>query len=343
MKATEDSKPDSKAQKDAAPKSRVRSASLLGVLAALGCETLFGLSYLFTKSATNAHATELALLAWRFIFAAAFMLLLVALRVIRLELRGKRLGPLLLISLFSPVAYFVGETFGISHTTASETGIILGACPVVTLIAAALILRIKPKLRELFGIFIAVAGVVVATVAKGIEASFNVFGYAMLALAAVSYALYVVYVVRARAFSAWEKTFVLDLVGVLTFVTLAVVEAVSLGAAGRGEIGGSGTPVTNLVTLFALPFNHPGFTVAAAYQGVGCSVVAYFLSIVAIAKIGANRTASFVGFATVVSVVAAVIFLGESITWLQVFGAVVIVAGVYIANINRERGKNPSA
>ncbi len=49
---------------------------LLGCLSALGCETLFGLSYLFTKHIT-ADVTVLALLSWRFFSGAVIFSLLV--------------------------------------------------------------------------------------------------------------------------------------------------------------------------------------------------------------------------------------------------------------------------
>ena len=39
---------------------------LTGCLCALGCESLYGLSYVFTKLATSAGAVGSALLAWRF-------------------------------------------------------------------------------------------------------------------------------------------------------------------------------------------------------------------------------------------------------------------------------------
>ncbi|MDY2941698.1 MAG: DMT family transporter, partial [Varibaculum sp.] len=52
-------------------------------------------------------------------------------------------------------------------------------------------------------------------------------------------------------------------------------------------------------------------------------------------KLGANRTASFVGFSTVVSIIAAVIFLDETFTPLQALGTLVIMGGVYIANMSR--------
>lgn len=52
----------------------------------------------------------------------------------------------------------------------------------------------------------------------------------------------------------------------------------------------------------------------------------------AIASIGVNRTASFIGISTVVSIVAGITLLGESFSLWQTAGVVVVLAGVYIAN-----------
>ena len=60
----------------------------VGILCAIGCETLYGLSYIFTKQAT-ACASELVLLGWRFFLAALVMSLCVLLGFIKVILKGK--------------------------------------------------------------------------------------------------------------------------------------------------------------------------------------------------------------------------------------------------------------
>ena len=65
---------------------------------------------------------------------------------------------------------------------------------------------------------------------------------------------------------------------------------------------------------------------------VGCSVAAFFLSNAAIAKIGVNKTSSFIGVSTIVSILAGALALGEPLHIGQIVGAAVIVAGVYTAN-----------
>ena len=120
-----------------------RKSSTVGILCAIGCETLYGLSYIFTKQAT-ACASELALLGWRFFLAVLVMSFCVLLGFIKVNLKGKPLKPLLLVALCSPCIYFIAETIGISHTTASESGVFLACIPVASLIASTLILKKSP-------------------------------------------------------------------------------------------------------------------------------------------------------------------------------------------------------
>ena len=79
--------------------------------------------------------------------------------------------------------------------------------------------------------------------------------------------------------------------------------------------------------------NLTAFLSAVIYQGIGCSIIAFYLSNISIAYIGVNRNASFMGIATLVSIFAGVLILGETFSLLQGIGAVLILTGVYTANI----------
>ncbi|PNY18410.1 DMT family transporter [Streptococcus parauberis] len=285
---------------------------IIGSLCAIGCEILFGLSYLFTKEAGQT-ASALALLGWRFLVAALFLLILFVIGLIRVNFKGKSIKYVLLAAIFSPVLYFLGETLGINLTTASESGAFLASIPVMALIAATLILKEKPSKHQIVGIAITVSGVLLSVMAVGMSASFSVLGYAMLFLAVLSYALYCVYVDKASHFTGVELTVVMILLGFLVFASLAIGEAIVH---------------QNLSQLIILPFENKTFALAILYQGIGCSVLAFFLSNVAIAKIGVNRTASFIGVSTAVAIVFGVLILGESFTGLQIFGVLAIMIGV---------------
>lgn len=297
-----------------------RKNILLGCLCAVGCETLFGLSYICTKEAAYA-ASALSLLGWRFFIAAVVMAWCAASGWVTIRLNGKPLKPLLGAAACNPVVYFVAETVGIRWTTASESGAFLACIPAVSLLASTILLHKSPRRHQVVGIAVTLAGVLTAVLAVGASASFSAAGYAVLTGAVISYALYSVYVEKSAAYTGEEITAAMLAAGAVVFIPLALIEGWYTGT---------------LAHVLLLPLTYPAFLAAALYQGVGCSVLAFFLSNKAIASIGVNRTASFIGISTVVSIAAGITLLDESFSWLQGIGVVVILAGVYIANRERE-------
>jgi len=301
----------------------LRSAFFTGCLCACGCEILHGMSYAFTKQSTNT-AGVFSVLGWRFLLGAAIMTAGIALGVVKVHYRGKPLRPLLYVVLLCPVLYFLGETLGISRTTSTECGVFVACIPVISLIASALILKKRPTGLQVTGIVITLAGMLICVAAAGMTASFSPTGYLFLTLAVVSYSLYFVYVDRANVYTGAEITYAMQLAGAGLFIALAAAEAVKKGS------------IAELVTL---PLRDRPFLIAVLYLGIGCTVIAVWLSNLAIAKLGVNRAASFIGVATLVSVLTGTIMLRESFTLAQVVGAVLIVLGVYLANVRHKPHK----
>ena len=199
-----------------------------GGLCALGCEVLYGLSYLFTKRTADA-ASALALLGWRFIVALAVMSLCVALGLVKIRLRGRRLWPLLRVALFCPCLYFIGETVGIRETTVTESGVFLACVPALSLLASAVILKKKPTRRQVVGISITFLGVMTTVIAVGISSSLSPMGYAALMLAVAAYALYSVFVDLASDYTGAEITYAMLLSGAAFYGLLALGEAAAHG------------------------------------------------------------------------------------------------------------------
>lgn len=300
---------------------KIKSYNLItGCFCALGCETIFGLSYIFTKTGTEA-ASAFALLGWRFFIAIVILSICVLLGFVKIELKGKLLKPLFIVALLNPFIYFIGETIGISNTTASESGVFLACIPVVSLVASTFILKRKPAKIQIIGILITLIGVMITVFAVGASSSLSIIGYVFLFMAVISYALYSVFVEKATDYTGIEITYIMILIGTIVFGTLAICEALIQG---------------NLVELVILPFKESSFAIAVLYQGIGSSIIAFFLSNVAISKIGVNRTSSFIGVATVVSIIAGAVLLKETFTIYQIIGAVVIIIGVYTANVKKD-------
>lgn len=292
---------------------------VLGISSAIGCEIIYGMSFVFSKQATNI-ASPFTLLGWRFLLAFVVMNILVGMGIIKLNFRDKKIYPLVKIALFFPVIYFIGETFGVRETTAAESGVALAGIPIAALVASTIMQGKKPTKFELSGILLTFLGVIITVLAVGSSSSFSLVGYLFLLMGVISCAIYCVLVEKAKNFSSGEITYIMLLFGAVVFSMLAL---------------GEGFLSDNIGEILTLPFNEFNFSLAIIYQGIGCSIIAFILSNLAISIIGTNRMVSFVGVATIVSIFAAFFILGEPFTILQGVGAIIIILGVYIANIKK--------
>ena len=227
-----------------------------------------------------------------------------------------------MVVFFCPCLYFAFETLGISNTSASESGVFLACIPVSALIASFLILNKKPNPMQVGGIFITFAGVILTVLSLSVSSSFSVPGYVFLFTAVISYALYTVFVEKASTYKGSEITYVMLGSGAIVFFVILFI---------------NGLYNNNITYVLTLPFKEIKYLYAVLFLGVFSSILAFFLSNIAIAKIGVNKTASFIGISTIVSIIAGNIFLEESFTVYQIAGAIIIVMGVYLANKNNSK------
>ena len=107
----------------------MKNKTTIATLAALAGYSIFGFSFLFSKTALNL-TTPFVLLAVRFLAAFLLLNILVLVGVIKLDLKGKPIKMLLVLGLVQPVLYFICESYGIAMTTASFSGVMIGLVPV---------------------------------------------------------------------------------------------------------------------------------------------------------------------------------------------------------------------
>lgn len=237
---------------------------------------------------------------------------------ININIKKKHFSSLLKIAALQPIAYFTCETFGIQMTTASESGSIIACIPIASLVASILFLQKKPTRFQTSGICLTVVGVIVCVTAKGFESSFSGIGYIMLCMAVLSYSLYCVSAEKADKTTSIEKTYVMIACGACFFATMAIAKSIAAGT---------------VVDLLMLPFQNTVFLFSIVYLGIVSSVISFVLFNISISSIGTNKASSFVGISTAVSVLAGVFILDEKFSAMQCYGTLIILLGVYIANM----------
>jgi drug/metabolite transporter (DMT)-like permease len=87
--------------------------------------------------------------------------------------------------------------------------------------------------------------------------------------------------------------------------------------------------------LFQTPLQMPGFTVWAhvLFLGIFCSALGYWFYSLALKDLGVGTATIFINFIPVISAIGGFFVLGERMLPLQWFGAVLVLAGVYLTMI----------
>lgn len=293
------------------------------MLAAGAAYSIFGLSYLFSKTALNV-ADPMILLSLRFAVTFLILNLLVLFRVAKLDLKGKSLLGPLLVGLLQPVLYFILENYGLKYTTTSFTGITSSISPIFTALLGVLLLREKPNGKQWLCVFLSIAGVLMVSLGAT-DGTNTLAGCLCLLGAYLSGAFYSILIRKlSKTYSAFELTYVMFTVGFVSFLGLAFLTH-----------GGNTLPV--MVSALA----QPPFLLSILYLGGAASVGAYLLSNYALARLPVTRATIFNSLATVVSVLSGILLMKDPFSWVSGVAFVLILAGVFGVNYFADRPKEP--
>ncbi|MFT0802681.1 DMT family transporter [Bacillus swezeyi] len=282
-------------------------------LAALLYAFIIGFSFFFIKLALTT-AGPVDILAHRFTIAFLAALFPLLFGWVNIRLRFKDVLVILPLALFYPVMFFAFQVFGLVYTSSSEAGIIQAAIPIFTMILASYVLKERFTKRQFFFTVLSAAGVACIFFMKNADAGgSDLRGAALILLSALSSAGYSVLARKmTRSFSSLEITYVTICAGFLFFNGIAGVEHMANGT----------------LTGFFTPYTDPVFLLAILYLGVLSSLATSFLSNYALSKIEAAKISMFNHLATLVTILAGILWLGETLEWFHFIGSVMIITGI---------------
>ena len=289
---------------------RKNSVVLRAALASIVCHFCWGLSFMASRTALNG-AHVFVLLSHRFLI--SFLLLhLFPRQIAGLKQAKRAFLPLLALGLAQPAVYFLGEQFGILHSTTGFSGVMIAMIPVVTTLAAAPILKERPSWGQLGFSLLSVGGVIGVGLMTGSSGRLDGIGVAALVTAVIAAAAYTL---LARGLSKttapFARTYAMLAVGALVFTTLALIQC-------RGDL-----------SAYLRPFRERSYLLSVGYLSVFCSILCFFLSNYAISKLPVARETVFANLTTAVSVFAGVLFLHEPFSWLTAVCVAVILIGIW--------------
>jgi len=170
----------------------------------------------------------------------------------------------LLLALFQPGLYFMGETWGVKWTSASEAGRVIALVPVALATMAAYFLKEKLNSKQILSIVASVLGVLVIVSAQGkIQFGEHLWGILALLVAVLVAGAYTILARHSSTkFTPLEITFVMMWAGTIIFNVLGVGQSVFEGT----------------FMAYLRPLHSSSVLWAILYLGAISSVVAFFLS-----------------------------------------------------------------
>lgn len=280
-----------------------------GVYLKLVLTTLFWAAVFHVAKYAVALMSPLYLGAWRFVAAAIVLVPLVAFRE-GWSMHGLRRNALALLamSFVGVFGFNVSLFYGLRLTSAVNGALIMAFNPALTVVLSALLNRESISARQVTGLLLGLFGVIVV-VSKGswhtlAAMSFSV-GDLLVLLGSLGWAIY----------SVIPKRFVHGL------STMQVTgSTIAGGATLMAVMAAFATP--DFLALPSLPI-----AAAIAFMGLFGSVLAYLWWNQGVQKIGASSVAVFINLVPIFAALIGLL-LGQSISWAQICGAALVIAGV---------------
>lgn len=286
---------------------------LLPILASIIYAVIFGLSFMFAKIGLETM-NVIELIAYRFLIASIVLTGMKQFKIIKIDLKGKNLKPVILTAILQPVLYFLFEVKGIDLTTTSESSLVLSLIPIFVAIFAWAFLGERLLKSQVGFILLSVSGVVLINIMKDKTAtSGNFLGVFLLFMAVLSAALYNISSKKASVdFKPFEITYVMMWVGAISFNSILFVMKLY-----NGTLNQYFTPIFSLNSLISL-----------SYLAILSSILAFFLVNYSISKLPVYQSAIFGNISTVVAILVGVVVLKEDFGKYDIIGAIMIVTGI---------------
>ncbi|ANW96693.1 permease [Wenyingzhuangia fucanilytica] len=290
------------------------SENTVGVLVALLAVFLFSSKAVIVKLIYEFEVPTVHVLLMRMLLALPFYVGMLVFNKKEKKVGLERKHYLWLL-LFGVIGYYIASFFdfyGLKFLSASLERIILFVYPTLVVILGALFLKTKITKQQVWAIVITYFGVIL-TFASELQINHNdhlFLGAGLIFMSALTYASYLVG-------SGW----LIPKFGTVRFTSIAMI------------IACSSVIVHYLITDRQSFLNYP--SQVYWYQlimAVFCTVLPSYLVSYAIQKLGASKFAIIGSIGPVFTILLATIVLGESITFIQSIGVVIVILGVRIVS-----------
>ncbi len=283
-------------------------------IAALLAMIFWGMSFVWT-SIVFEYYPPITTIFLRLVISSTFLFIILAISGFLKKIRKEHLLLFLASAIFNPFFYFLGENYGLKHSSASISAVVIATIPVFTPFAAWILIREKVSNLNIAGIVISFAGILVMLIEPDLSFSTDPKGIALLFIAVCSAVIYSILLKKLMQFYtavnliAWQ-----NLTGAVLFMPLFLVldldEFISVVPDGR--------LIFSLCSLAIL-----------------ASSLAFILFATSIKHLGVSRANVYSNLIPVITAIASYYILDEIFTGNKIAGIIIVIFGVIITQINK--------
>lgn len=292
----------------------MRNKDFLAFGSALGAAFFWSFSFIWFKIAYQGY-NPITVVIFRLAIAALLMLV-IALASKRLQkIARKDVGLFILMSFFEPFLYFIGESYGLKYISSTVAAVIVATIPLISPIAAWMFYRERVKWMNAIGLLFSFFGVGLVVLNGSFRFDASPLGVGlefMAVLSAISYSIVLRNLVgRYNTFTiiVWQ-----NVIGVLFFLPFWL--------------------YLEFTDFVSRPF-HPEAFKAIVFLAVFASTLAFVFFTQSIRQLGVNRSNTFINLIPVFVAILSYYILNDQLGFQQIIGILIVVAGLFMAQIKR--------
>jgi len=279
----------------------------------------WGFSFVWVKVVYAHHYRPIMTIFIRLVISSIILYFVIKLIKKEQKIERKDYGKFMLLALFQPFCYFMGESFGLTLISSTTAAVIISFIPLLTPVFAYLFIREKLSILNFIGIIISFAGILLIVFNKDLSFDASPLGV-LLEFCAVASAIAYSIVVKKLVDKYSSLTIIKtqNILGALYFMPLFFIfdfkEFISI------------TPDSSLIYSMLM-------------LSVFASSGAYLLYIPVIRELGINRANIFTNLIPVITAVLSYFILTETFDFTKIAGMFIVILGVSISQIYKQFNK----
>jgi drug/metabolite transporter (DMT)-like permease len=219
----------------------------------------------------------------------------------------------LLVSVFNPFLYFIGESYGVKLVSSTLAAVIIATIPLFTSFTSSFFLNEKITRMNLMGIIFSIIGVSFIILEKNEGITVSPLGIAMLMLAVVAAIGYSIVLKNlSNKYNSITIVSYHNLIGIFLFAPLFFIFDFN-------DFKQTGLSQEAWIPLLELAFFGSSF--------------AFIFFTFAIKRIGVGKANAFTNLIPVLTAIIAFIVLGEIINLTKIFGISLVIGGLFLSQI----------